>query len=196
MISREQTQALFDFTTPSSDDFRLWLSERIRFESFFRLFLHPDSKVIGDAVITLYNILVAGSNRTPQNSIHPHFEQIRVIQGIERLFQLFYANKSQFTRDRACLCIALLYRSQRIPNEPLEFNNSKTHKYIDKDAWKVLEGIQMQQSIICHLKSLIKDRNDIWLHNEVVRALVELGQNKSNREEILRDGFRFSQNKL
>ncbi|KAA6400354.1 MAG: hypothetical protein EZS28_004123 [Streblomastix strix] len=97
---------------------------------------HTDNIVILYAINSIFNILGYGAKQTSSSSLHPHFETISAYRGVYKLYSVFERNDViKKVKDRAALCIGLLYSS------------------------KELDEI-MRTDIISHLKTLVNDSDN------------------------------------
>ncbi|KAA6311191.1 MAG: hypothetical protein EZS28_056175, partial [Streblomastix strix] len=99
------------------------------YPGLIRLLEHKNVDIANATIISIYNILLSGSDSTTK-ARHPHFDAIQECGGVQKIYQLYCKNKGKFSRDRAALCIAVLFRAREIA-----------------DA-------QMRHDIISHLKAL------------------------------------------
>ncbi|KAA6366146.1 MAG: hypothetical protein EZS28_038328 [Streblomastix strix] len=87
------------------------------------------------------------------------------IDGIKKIFDLFKKDVNKDSKDRAAICLGLLFKALEIT---------------------ILE---MRQSLIAHLKNLI-NVTDEWTKNAAKRRLKFLAFNTVNKAEIEKDGFK------
>ncbi|KAA6364590.1 MAG: hypothetical protein EZS28_039883, partial [Streblomastix strix] len=133
------------------------LIDKQPYPALLRLLNNSNVRVISNAIESIYNLLLNGSNTTPPNTEHPHFQIIQEAKGIEKIFELFCKDRSsKYQKDDACLCLGILFRAQVIP-------------------W------EMKNSIIKHLKTLLTDSNE-YTKNSAKLALEELIQNEGNQK--------------
>ncbi|KAA6382394.1 MAG: hypothetical protein EZS28_022080 [Streblomastix strix] len=123
---------------------------------------HSDNLIHGDAIISIFLLIQAGSSTTKESDPHPHYESIQACNGIKKIFALFQKNVSKYSRDRAAFCIGFLFKAREI-TDPV-----------------------MRQEIINHLKSLLNDLNDL-AKERAKNALKYLAQNAVNRCDILNE---------
>ncbi|KAA6391708.1 MAG: hypothetical protein EZS28_012767 [Streblomastix strix] len=151
-ISQEYSLAFFHITNNSSNEIKLLIYNKKPFLGLIRLLEHTDILVAGDAVASIFNIQISGSNTTKESDPHPHFESIQVYDGIKKIFALIQKNGSKYSRDRSALCIGYLFKAREII-DPI-----------------------MRQVIINHLKSLLND-SDAWVKERAKNTLKYLSQN-------------------
>ncbi|KAA6355610.1 MAG: hypothetical protein EZS28_048863 [Streblomastix strix] len=163
-ISSRHSAAYRFIACPSSDEIKLMLFNQDPFPALIRLLQHTNSKVVGHAIITLNNIVVAGNDPTPDDQIHPHFESMGKCGGLDQIFQLFRRNLDKYTKDRSAICLGRIFRAQAIPN------------------------LAIRKEVIAHLKTLVKDP-DSWIRSSSKNALRYLAYNAKNLAEISKDGF-------
>ncbi|KAA6372049.1 MAG: hypothetical protein EZS28_032425, partial [Streblomastix strix] len=164
LITRTYSQVFFQFTNPSSDEVCLLLAKKKPYPGLIRLLEHTIDDVAGDAIASIFNIQLSGSNTTPESDPHPHYETIQESDGIKNIFALFQMKGSKQNRDISALCIGFLFRAREISDQV------------------------MRQEIIGHLKSLLND-SDAWLKGSAKDALKYLAQNKKNKVAIEAGGF-------
>ncbi|KAA6352982.1 MAG: hypothetical protein EZS28_051491, partial [Streblomastix strix] len=76
-ISRAYSLAFFDITNNSSNEIKLLIYNKKPYPGLIRLLEHTDILVAGDAIISIFNIQLSGSNTTKESDPHPHFESIQ-----------------------------------------------------------------------------------------------------------------------
>ncbi|KAA6378845.1 MAG: hypothetical protein EZS28_025628 [Streblomastix strix] len=153
--------ALYIFTYASNNEIKLLLISKNSFQALLRLFDHPNIFVVNRAVVSIYNILLAGSNTTTPSQPHPHFATIQALDGIQKLYTLFQRNISQYSKNFAAICLGELFKSKQLPN-------------------------QMKREIINHFKAiLIRSEDDEKVFAK--DALSQLAQNAANLAEIMKD---------
>jgi hypothetical protein len=148
------SSAFVDITSPSSNEISLLLFDKKPFPGLLRLLDHTDSFVASDGIVSILNILIGGTNTTPENSLHPHYETINGCRGIEMIMKLFRKNGSKYSKNRAAICIGLLFRAREINDN------------------------QMRVEIIRHLKTLVNDPNETRKKNSKI-ILRGLAHNES-----------------
>ncbi|KAA6378522.1 MAG: hypothetical protein EZS28_025950 [Streblomastix strix] len=153
--------ALFIFTYSSSDEIRLLLISKNSFQALLRLLDHPNIFVVNRAVVSIYNILLAGSNTTASSEPHPHFATIQPFDGIQKLISLFQRNISQYSKNFAAICLGELFKSKELPDN-------------------------MKREIISHLKAIFSRQEDDQKAS-AKDALSKLAQNSANIAEIMKD---------
>ncbi|KAA6361771.1 MAG: hypothetical protein EZS28_042701, partial [Streblomastix strix] len=164
-ITKSHILAFYISTYTNNNGIKLLIISKNPFQALFRLFDHPNIFVVNRAIISIYNILNAGSNTTSLSEKHPHFATIQECDGINQLFNLFKRNDiTKYTKDRSALCIGNLFRAQQIPSN------------------------EMKTEIIAHLKALLNGFDD-WGKNAAILTIKDLAQNVVNRAEIEKDGF-------
>ncbi|KAA6365466.1 MAG: hypothetical protein EZS28_039007, partial [Streblomastix strix] len=138
--------ALYIFTY-SSDEITLLLVSRNPFQSLLHLFDHPNMFVVNRAVVSIYNILISGSNTIVSSEPHPQFTVIQALDGIQNLYALFLKNVSQFSKNVSAESIAQLYKAMELPNE-------------------------MKKEIINHLKSIFTRSEDDEKKDDEIRLRI------------------------
>ncbi|KAA6392497.1 MAG: hypothetical protein EZS28_011979 [Streblomastix strix] len=164
-ISNTNILAFIQFNKTCSDEVRQLLFQLKPYPALIHLFDHSDILVVGNSIISIHNILICGykSDNTPEQ--HDHFDIMIEIDGIKMIFDLFKRNVSKFSKDRAAICLGMLFKAREITN------------------------LEMKQSVIAHLKTLIND-TDEWQKDAAKRRLKFLAYNAVNKAEIEKDGFK------
>lgn len=104
-ITRVHSMSYFDLTGPCGTEVIQQLYAKKPFGPLLRLLQHNDGDVVGDAIGSIYNILIAGTKTTLESSLHPHFEAIESCGGVERMFAAFRRGQNKNVKDTAALCI-------------------------------------------------------------------------------------------
>ncbi|KAA6381676.1 MAG: hypothetical protein EZS28_022799 [Streblomastix strix] len=152
-ITRSVILALYCLTTPCGNEVKLMVFARKPFLALSRIFQHTDPLIAADAITTLYNIILGGSNTTNDADHHPHFIEMANCGGIQKIFQLFKQTKQKDIKDTCAFCIGRLFKAKHIAD------------------------VQMQREIIGHLKSLYNNPDE-WTRNTVKGILTNLAQNQ------------------
>ncbi|KAA6383818.1 MAG: hypothetical protein EZS28_020656 [Streblomastix strix] len=153
--------ALQIFTYSSSNEIKLLIISKNSFQALLRLFDHPNIFVVNRAVVSIYNILLAGSNTTTTSEPHPHFATVQALDGIQKLYALFQRNMSQFSKDFAAISLGELFISKELPDN-------------------------MKREIIGHFKAILI-RSEDNEKDSAKDALSQLAQNSANLAEIMKD---------
>ncbi|KAA6364219.1 MAG: hypothetical protein EZS28_040255 [Streblomastix strix] len=165
VISKPYIQLFFIITTPSSNEIKLPIVPKNPYPSLIHILDHQDIEVAKYAILSMYNILAARSQTSPQNSTHPHFDAISDCDGINQIFRVFKRNDiGKYSKRIAAECIGHLFRAREITNS------------------------EMKREIIAHLKQIIMKREKEQM-KQAVQALNRLALNAVNRAEIEKDGF-------
>ncbi|KAA6376740.1 MAG: hypothetical protein EZS28_027733 [Streblomastix strix] len=151
----------FYIFTYSSDEIKLLLISKNPFQALLHLLDHPNIFIVNRAVVSIYNILLAGSKTTATSDPHPHFATIQAFDGIQKLYELFQNNTSQYLKNTSAECISLLFRAKELPN-------------------------QMKRDIINHFKAILIRQEDDQKASAKV-SLSKLAQNSANLAEIMKD---------
>ncbi|KAA6389999.1 MAG: hypothetical protein EZS28_014474 [Streblomastix strix] len=163
-ITRAYTEAFFHLTNNTSNEIKLLIFSKKPFPGLQRLLDHTEYLIVSDAIATFINILYAGANSTPETGPNPHFETVKSCWGIEKIFDLFQKTTNQYQKNRATLCIGLIFRAREISD------------------------LTMRKEIINHLKTLITD-TDTWVKSTAKYCLTGLSHNAVNKAEIETGGF-------
>ncbi|KAA6356127.1 MAG: hypothetical protein EZS28_048346, partial [Streblomastix strix] len=164
-ISIVHTWAFFVFTFPTSDVVKTHILEKFTSVGLLDILEHSDITIIHRILIAINDILLAGTNCTPDQQPHPNFQVVNTVGGIQIMYNLFKKNLSEYSRDNSAFCIAQLYRAQSIP-DPL-----------------------MRSDVIGYLKSAINGVHEP-MKIAATWALRFLASNEINRTEIEKDGFK------
>ncbi|KAA6393598.1 MAG: hypothetical protein EZS28_010876 [Streblomastix strix] len=154
-ITHPLSLSFYSFTNPFSPPILQQLAQLNSFPMLLHLLDHPNIQVVGDAIASLFNILLGVTSSLNENDPHPYFQTIQDMKGIEQLFKLFQSKAGKDTRDTTALCLAHLFRARKIPNA------------------------EMRKEVISHLKSLVNDDDD-WTKINVNIALRLLVVNDVN----------------
>ncbi|KAA6370464.1 MAG: hypothetical protein EZS28_034009, partial [Streblomastix strix] len=165
LITQPFSKLFFVLTHPSSDEIKLLIFSKHPYPSLIRLLNHENTDVVGNAIASIFNILVAGSSSTPQNSTHPHFDTISDCDEINLIFRMFKRNDvKNNSKHIAAECFGHLFRAREITNS------------------------EMKKEIIAYLKQNITKQDKKEMQN-AIKALKRLALNGANRTEIEKDGF-------
>ncbi|KAA6348017.1 MAG: hypothetical protein EZS28_051995, partial [Streblomastix strix] len=165
LITKPYIQAFYSLLNRSSIEIKLLIFSKHPYPSLIRLLNHENADVINEAILSIFNILSAGSISTPQNSTHPHFDAISDCDGINQIFRVFKRNDiSKHSKDVSAECFGHLFKAREISNS------------------------EMRKEIITYLKQIItkQDKNEMKF---AIKALKRLALNAANRTEIEKDGF-------
>ncbi|KAA6362891.1 MAG: hypothetical protein EZS28_041582 [Streblomastix strix] len=163
-ITQPYIKAFFRFTYPSCFEIIQQLHQKQSLPTLLRLLNHKDEDVISDSIVSVNNIIYYGAIGTNSTSLHPYYQEIAQIGGIEKIFEQFRRTKHEDTKNISATCLGIVFRAREMTDN------------------------EMKVEIISHLKSIINhQREDI---RKVVKlALKCLAQNQANRSEIVKDGF-------
>ncbi|KAA6389746.1 MAG: hypothetical protein EZS28_014725 [Streblomastix strix] len=164
LIKRSYTQSFFKFTLKVNNSTQWRLFSTHPYPALLRLLSHTNSEIAGDAIGSIFNILLFSLQIPKSTGLHDDFDIIQECDGINKIFALFKRNASKYSRDRAALCISMLFKNHEI--------NDYT----------------MRLQIISHLKSLVYD-TDEWMKNASRGRLKGLSENPTNKAEIEKGGF-------
>ncbi|KAA6383217.1 MAG: hypothetical protein EZS28_021256 [Streblomastix strix] len=157
--------AFFQFTWPYNAEMSRILVDKKSFDFLLRLLDHKNTKVVNESINAMVNIMYGGTIGLDENQVHPYYNELISVGGIEKIYSLFKRNLKT-SKDTASKCLGIAFKAQKI------------------------EDKTMRKKIITHLKSIF-DRND----EEVEHALRCLSQNSDNRVEIEKNGFNLSDKK-
>ncbi|KAA6403154.1 MAG: hypothetical protein EZS28_001323 [Streblomastix strix] len=106
--------AFYVLTYPCSNEIRLQIYNKNPYPVLLNLLQNKNINIVQDSITSINNILAAGFNTTPSTSVHPHFESISDIKGIEKLFSLFMRNVSERTKYLSGFCLGSIFRNREI----------------------------------------------------------------------------------
>ncbi|KAA6388189.1 MAG: hypothetical protein EZS28_016284 [Streblomastix strix] len=105
-ITKPISDSIFQLTVPCSDELKLILHDLKPYPNLLRLLNHQDSKVFKDTILSISNILHAGTNTTAIDAPHLHFDVVKKCNGVELLFSLFKrTDVEQQAKQWAAICI-------------------------------------------------------------------------------------------
>ncbi|KAA6394302.1 MAG: hypothetical protein EZS28_010173 [Streblomastix strix] len=107
--SRKITFTFSNLTPSCNNEELLLIFAKNPFPGLLRLLEHSDVDIVNDGICSIYNILNAGLNTTPVDSLHPHYDEMLKYGGIEKIFNLFKKNLNKFSRDHSALTIGQLF---------------------------------------------------------------------------------------
>ncbi|KAA6398127.1 MAG: hypothetical protein EZS28_006347 [Streblomastix strix] len=157
--------AFYIFTYSTYEEIGFLFLSKNPFPALLRLFDHRDAFVVNRAVVSIFNILLAGSDTTEANSPHPYFTAMESCGGIQKLFALFQSNRSEYSKIRVSYCFGQLYRARELQMD------------------------EIKNEVISHLKLLLYD-SDASTKNSAKFALKSLALDKANRAFIEKEGFK------
>ncbi|KAA6396721.1 MAG: putative CBL-interacting serine/threonine-protein kinase 9, partial [Streblomastix strix] len=164
-ITPSHVWSFFELTCITDHQISYNAFKNINFTGLMRLLDHPDITVINRAAVSIHNIINSGTNSTSISSPQPYYQSLASCDGINKLFILFKKNLSKYSKDRASICIGLLFRAKEIPNT------------------------EMRKEVINYLKAAAND-SDLWMRSSSRYILRDIVQNAVNRAEIEKDGFK------
>ncbi|KAA6394418.1 MAG: putative protein serine/threonine kinase, partial [Streblomastix strix] len=164
-ITPSHVWAFFELAYTTDDQINYNAFKNINFTGLIRLLDHQDFAVVHRATISMQNIIAHGTNSTSISSPHPYFQLLASCDGINKLFIMFKKNPSKSQKDKASICIGLLFRAKEIPNT------------------------EMRKEVINYLKAAVND-SDSWMKWWSRVSLRSLAKNAVNHAEIEKDGFK------
>ncbi|KAA6353093.1 MAG: hypothetical protein EZS28_051380 [Streblomastix strix] len=164
-ITQSHIMAFFVFTYNTSKEIDLLIAEKKPYPSLFRLLDHQSISIVSRAANSIRNILVGGSNLTPANQPHPHFQAVSSFGGIDKLYSLFKKNLSPGTKNNAAKCIGQLFKAKEITN------------------------VEQRKDMIAYFKAAFTG-SDETKKEDAKWILGVLAENSVNRAEIEKDGFK------
>ncbi|KAA6364697.1 MAG: hypothetical protein EZS28_039776 [Streblomastix strix] len=164
-IKVQHAQAFNVLTYPTSNDVGLLIYSQFPFAGLLNLLDHTNKDVFEYAIISIWNIILAGTSTTPDSTQHPHFDTLATHEGIEKLYQFSNSWRTDdHYKNMAIVCIGNLYRA------------------------KMIEQADMRKEVIDRLKKLVNGSRE-WAKGESRHALRYLAQNLVNKAERIKGGF-------
>ncbi|KAA6359210.1 MAG: hypothetical protein EZS28_045263 [Streblomastix strix] len=128
--------ALASFTYPSSFQMIQLLYQLKPFPSLLRLLDRTDENIVYYSMNAIDNIIYYGAIGTDSTSIHPYYEDLNQLGGIEKIFSLFRRTQDEFTKIVSATCLGIVFRAREMTDP------------------------EMKVEIISHLKSIINHENE------------------------------------
>ncbi|KAA6357531.1 MAG: hypothetical protein EZS28_046942, partial [Streblomastix strix] len=120
-INRHFTQVFNSITHPSASlVFRKQLYRENIYQSLLRLFDHEDYIVAVDGIVSIFHILLPGAIESKEIGIHPHFQELKQIGAIPKIYNLFKDSEGKPSKDFAAVCLGMIYRSQAIEDKKMK----------------------------------------------------------------------------
>ncbi|KAA6388176.1 MAG: putative AUR protein kinase [Streblomastix strix] len=165
-ITHTYVEAFYFLTCEFDDDDDYWLQNaKQQIPPLVHLLNHQNTKIVGDSLLSLSFIIIAGSNSASKTQKHPHFDLVSQCDGIGTLYSTFRRiDPSDTNKGMAALIVGNIFLNREIDNESI------------------------RHDIISYLKGLANDK-DQWTQDESRRALKRLSKIEANRTEIEKDGF-------
>ncbi|KAA6388237.1 MAG: hypothetical protein EZS28_016237 [Streblomastix strix] len=158
-ITYTQFMAFFHFTWPYNSEISSILVEKKSLIFLLRLLDHQNNDILNESINALVNIMYGGTIGLDETQIHPYYENLIQVGGIEKIYSLFKRNMSSQSKDSSAKCLGIAFKAQKIDDET------------------------MRKEIIIHLKSILEDDAG-EIDEEVELALRCLAQNPDNCVEI------------
>ncbi|KAA6384108.1 MAG: hypothetical protein EZS28_020364 [Streblomastix strix] len=164
-IKHEHARAFSLLAYNNNNEIKQLLFNLNPFKGLLNLHNHQNSNIQSDGITSIFNIQKGGLNSTSDSEVHPYFDTIASIGGIEKIYEFMNRkNTNKECKDTAAITIGNFYKAKKI------------------------ENVEMRTNVIKHLRSIVNDQ-DNWTKNESRRALRYLAQNLDNKAEIEKDGF-------
>ncbi|KAA6373719.1 MAG: hypothetical protein EZS28_030755 [Streblomastix strix] len=164
-IKIEHSKAFFKLTVTDNNEILQLLFALHPFKGLLNLLIHSKNDNQQYAIYSIFNIQLGGANSTSDTEVHPYFDSIASIGGIEKIYEFMNRNNaSKYSKDTAAITIGNFYKFRKI------------------------ENVEMRINVITHLKSIIND-DDGWTQEKSRKALRYLSQNLDNKNEIQKDGY-------
>ncbi|KAA6368673.1 MAG: hypothetical protein EZS28_035801 [Streblomastix strix] len=163
---KEQHARAFHFLTYNNNNEILQLLFTLNpFKGLLNLLNHSNSNIQLYGLVSIFNIQIGRENSTSIAEVHPYFDSIASIGGIEKIYEFMNRNNTtQYCKDFSAITIGYFYKGRKI------------------------ENIEMRTNVITHLKSIVQDK-DNSRGSRAIRTLRYLAQNSDNKKEIEKDGF-------
>ncbi|KAA6400033.1 MAG: hypothetical protein EZS28_004441 [Streblomastix strix] len=164
-IKEQHSQAYFRLSMTNNNEIKQLLFTLDPFKGLLNLLNHSNNNIQLQGINSIFNIQTGGSNTTSDSDIHPQFDSIASIGGIEKIYEFMDRKKAdKQDKDLSAITIGQLHRAKKI------------------------ENIETSNNVIKHLKSIVNDQDEWTKHNSRI-ALRYLAQNLNNKKEIEKDGF-------
>ncbi|KAA6402334.1 MAG: hypothetical protein EZS28_002139 [Streblomastix strix] len=164
-IKLEHFEAFQKLTFTDNEEIIQLLFTLYPFKSLLNLLNHSNSDIQSYGILSIFNIQLGGANSTSESEIHPYFDVIASLGGIEKIYEFMNGKETDlYYKDLSALTIGYLYRARKI------------------------ENIEMRVNVIKQLKQIVNDKNNS-LNDNAIWALKQLSQNLVNKAEIVKGGF-------
>ncbi|KAA6344325.1 MAG: hypothetical protein EZS28_052249 [Streblomastix strix] len=164
-IKLEHSEAFSKLTFTDNNEILQLLFNLDSFKCLLNLLNHSNSDIQLYGIQSIFNIQFGGSKQTSITEVHPYFDAIASVGGIDKIFEFMNRNNTtKNCKDLSAITIGYFYRARKI------------------------ENVWMRIRIISYLKSIIYDKNNQLNGNEIW-ALKYLSQNLVNNAEIVIGGF-------
>ncbi|KAA6354576.1 MAG: hypothetical protein EZS28_049897 [Streblomastix strix] len=162
---KESHSDVFLNITLTNNEIKQLLFNLDPFKGLLNLLNHSNSNIQQNGLVSIFNIQLGGSNTTSDSEIHPYFDSLASVGGIEKIYEFMNRkNTTQYRQDFSDITIGYFYKARKI------------------------EKVEMRKVVIKHLKSIVQDK-DNSRGSRAIRTLRYLAQSSDNKEEIEKDGF-------
>ncbi|KAA6380190.1 MAG: hypothetical protein EZS28_024283 [Streblomastix strix] len=128
-----------------------------------------------EAILLINNILQCRSTSSSLTQMHPYYDELASIRGIEKIYNIFKQGKYEYKQDQkiqAAISLGYIFKARSIGNAEMKIQIIK----------------YLKESINYKDKYLDEDQN-LDIRKKVKNALRCLFYNSENRDEIEKDGF-------
>ncbi|KAA6400030.1 MAG: hypothetical protein EZS28_004438 [Streblomastix strix] len=164
-IKEQHSQAFAKLTFTNNNEIKQLLFTLNPFKGLLNLLNHSNSIIQMYGITSIFNIQTGGSETTSDTEIHPYFDTIASIGGIEKIYEFMNRkNTTKQSKDASAIIIGFFFKARKI------------------------ENVEMRTNVIKHLKTIVNDQNG-WTKTCSRNALKYLAQNSDNKNEIDKDRF-------
>ncbi|KAA6369998.1 MAG: hypothetical protein EZS28_034475, partial [Streblomastix strix] len=112
-IKESHSQAFFYLTyNNNNNEIKQLLFTLHPFKGLLNLLNHSNSYIQSDGLVSIFNIQKGGSETTSESEIHPYFDAIASIGGIEKIYEFMNRNNTnKDCKDRSAITIGFFYRA-------------------------------------------------------------------------------------
>ncbi|KAA6378540.1 MAG: hypothetical protein EZS28_025933 [Streblomastix strix] len=164
-IKQQFSDAFRNLTYTNNNEIKQLLFNLNPFKGLLNLLNHSNCDIQKRAINSIFNIQKGGLNSTSESDVHPQFDAIASIGGIEKIYEFMNRNNTnKDCKDYSAITIGYLHGARKI------------------------ENVYMRINVIKHLKSIVNDQNEYYKFFSKI-SLKYLAQNSDNKTEIEKNGF-------
>ncbi|KAA6361084.1 MAG: hypothetical protein EZS28_043389 [Streblomastix strix] len=168
-IKEQYSEAFFLLAYTSNEEIIQLLFTLNPFKGLLNLLEHSNIIIQKRGLESIFNIQLGGSRSKSKTEVHPYFDAIASLVGIEKIYEFMNRNNTtKYCKDLSAITIGYFYRARNY------------------------ENVDMRINVIKQLKSVVQDQNNSLKVN-AKSALNKLAQNTDNKTEIEKDGFLISE---
>ncbi|KAA6402330.1 MAG: hypothetical protein EZS28_002135 [Streblomastix strix] len=164
-IKEQYSEAFFLLAYTSNEEIIQLIFTLNPFKGLLNLLEHSNIIIQKRGLESIFNIQLGGSRSKSKTEVHPYFDAIASIGGIEKIYEFMNRNNTtKYCKDLSAITIGYFYRARNY------------------------ENVDMRINVIKQLKSVVQDQNNSLKVN-AKSALNKLTFNSDNKEEIEKGGF-------